>query len=131
MRDMIERVTRIERALSSPGTLKRSIGRTLVQQTRRRLLTEKTAPDGTPWAPWSPTYAITRGGKHSLLIDSGAMLNSIKATVRGASGSVAFVSIDSDLDYSAVNQKTRPFLGMSDENESEIQDIVGDWMERL
>ena len=55
-----------------------SIGAVAESQTRRRISDEKTAPDGTPWAPWSTDYAKTRHGNQSLLQGDGDLLDSIE-----------------------------------------------------
>jgi phage virion morphogenesis protein len=122
---MLARITRIERALRAPGQLKRAIGRKLVEQTRRRIQVEKTDPDGNPWEKWSTDYAATRGAAHSLLIDSGDLLKSIKASVTKDG-----VSVTSDRDYALAVHAERPFLGVSDSNSDEISELMHDWMKR-
>ena len=48
--------------------------------TRERLQSGGPAPDGTPWAPWSPNYTERGQG---LLHKSGALLSSIESGVSG------------------------------------------------
>ncbi len=66
--------------------LAQDIGAMIERQTKDRIQTEKTAPDGTPWAPWSDRYAATRntGNRraNSLLIDSENLLGSIQDYTR-------------------------------------------------
>ncbi len=107
--------------------VKRAIGDLLVKQTRHRIEVEKTAPDGRAWARWTPSYASTRSAGHSLLIDTGALLNSIKASVTKKAG----VSITSDRDYSGVVNARREFLGISKANSSELSALVQKWMGQL
>lgn len=76
-----------------------SIGAVVESQTRRRISDEKTAPDGTPWAPWSADYAKTRHGNQSLLQGAGNLLDSIENQVQRSS-----VRIGSPLPYSGVHQ---------------------------
>lgn len=123
---MLGTLTRIEKAWNSPGALKRQLGRILVAQTQKRITDEKAAPDGTPWEPWSPEYAKTRTGANSLLRDSDALLNSIRASVTKAG-----VSVDSDVPYAARQNTTRPFFGLSDENAEEIANFVNGWMAKI
>lgn len=52
-------------------------------QTRRRISVEKSGPDGSRWAEWSPGYAETRHGGHSLLENEGDLLDSIQSFVEG------------------------------------------------
>lgn len=140
-----------------------NIGQMVERQTRRRIMDEKTAPDGTPWAPWSASYAKTRHGGNSLLMSGNGLLNSIEFQVEGDK-----VRIGSALRYAAVHQEgfdgavsvsphqrlitqafgkalkfpvyqsvgsfarqmaipARPFLGLSDENQTELLTVIGDF----
>ena len=92
--------------------LVRAIGEEVVQQTRDRIEDEKRAPDGTPWQPWAPAYAATRGAQHSLLIDTEDLLSSIKTIQRGNA-----VQVGSALVYARRQDTARPFIGLSDQNE--------------
>ncbi|QJT15261.1 phage virion morphogenesis protein [Aeromonas sp. 2692-1] len=76
-----------------------SIGAVVESQTRRRISDEKTAPDGTPWEPWSTDYAKTRHGNQSLLQGDGDLLDSIEYQVQRNS-----VRVGSALAYSGVHQ---------------------------
>jgi hypothetical protein len=124
---LIARIEYIERELQARGTLKRLLGKLLVQQTQRRIQVEKTSPDGRPWAPWSARYAATRKAHHSLLIDTGAMLQSIKATVRSADQ----VAVTSDREYAGRQNAVRPFMGVSDSNRDEIDNFTNAWLGRV
>lgn len=77
-----------------------SIGAVVESQTRRRISDEKSAPDGTPWAPWSAGYAKGRHGNQSLLQAGGGLLDSIEYQVQGDK-----VRIGSALRYAAVHQE--------------------------
>lgn len=97
----------------------------LEAQTRRRILSEKTAPDGKAWARWSDGYAKTRGAADSLLVASHALEKSVKGGVKGRDAYVL-----ADTVYAAVHQyghkhtPARPYLGISAANEIEIQDTL-------
>lgn len=103
------------------------IGELIEMQVRHRIDEEKTAPDGTEWPAWSPRYAATRGSQHSLLIDTGSMLDSIEYQVGRGSVTVSAFTV-----YAATHQygddkrgiPARPFLGLSDENIEEIGDVL-------
>ena len=103
-------------------------------QTKRRIQSEKTGPDGTPWQDWSDSYASTRHGGQSLLQADGGLLESI------ASGPLAGdqISWGSDVVYAAVHQfghtfdnawgrgieatvPAREYLGLSAANEREME----------
>jgi phage virion morphogenesis protein len=110
----------------------------LEEQTRRRILEEKRAPDGTPWEAWSTPYARLRGstvGKDGL-VDTHKLEESIKGEAHGKTALVL-----SDTIYAAVHQfghhfahngarvPARPYLGISTENEAEIQDVLREVLE--
>lgn len=75
------------------------IGSFAENQTKHRISNEKTAPDGTPWAPWSTDYAKTRHGNQSLLQGDGDLLDSIEYQVQRNS-----VRVGSALAYAGVHQ---------------------------
>jgi phage virion morphogenesis protein len=107
------------------------IGAMIERQTKDRIQTEKAAPDGTPWAPWSDRYAATRntGNRraNSLLIDSENLLESIQDYTTGTTATVG-----SETPYSAIHQfsgrgiPAREYLGLSDANRRDIEDLVVD-----
>lgn len=107
------------------------IGAMIERQTKDRIRTEKTAPDGTPWARWSDRYAATRntGNRraNSLLIDSENLLDSIQDYTTGTT-----VTVGSQTPYSAIHQfggrgiPARPWLGLSGANRRDIEDLVID-----
>lgn len=100
-----EELARYQRLLDTLGRndykaeLLGSIGAVVESQTRRRISDEKTAPDGTPWAPWSDAYAKTRHGGQSLLQGDGDLLDSIEYQVQRNS-----VRVGSPLAYAGVHQ---------------------------
>jgi phage gpG-like protein len=99
-------------------------------QTRRRIETEKTSPEGLLWADWSPDYAKTRHSGQSLLINEGNLLDSLAAFVE-----VAQAGWGSPLDYAIEMQEgvparhvpARPFLGISDANLDELAAALDQW----
>ena len=131
LKKLLDRITEIERRLHASGTLKRQVGKMLVAQTMRRISVEKTTPEGRPWKAWTPEYARTRGAGHSLLFDTGALLNSIKARVTKDGASVTSDAERDGMNYSAAVNKRRKFLGLSKANKDELDAIVSKWMERL
>jgi phage gpG-like protein len=115
-----------------------------VSQTQRRITSEKTSPDGEPWKP------NRRGG--SILFLEGHLNSSIAHEVGRDD-----VSWGSNLVYAAIHQTggtitakngkslhfqignqhffpksvtlpARPFLGLSDDNKTEVVDALNDWI---
>jgi phage gpG-like protein len=104
----------------------RQVGQGVELQTRMRIYHEKTDPEGNRWRPWSANYAKTRKPQHSLLIDTHDMVDSIdsKSTDQTA-------TIFSDVFYAGYNQATRPFLGVSQQNASDIEQFLAPVLEEL
>lgn len=110
-------------------------GAILESSTRRRFET-KIAPDGAPWADWSDAYAGTREDHHSLLVSQGDMLDSIASYASGGE-----VHVGSNLIYAAHHHfggdeigsgiPARPYLGVSDEDERDLADLVTGRLEEL
>jgi phage virion morphogenesis protein len=121
------------------------IGAEVVDQTKLRIQEEKRAPDGTDWSPWSPRYAasqhggrashgphpgqLTAAGGHTILELDGFLLDSITSEVSGSD-----VLIGSNLEYAATHQfgrgpiPARPFLGLSDQNADDIENLVAEFL---
>lgn len=123
--------------LIKPAAITGAVAAIVESQTRRRIQDEKTAPDGTPWADWSPAYADTRHSGHSLLQGDGDLLDTIFGEQRGDDAVVG-----SPMVYAAILQNggqdvgkpdfpERPFLGVSDDNADEIEDVVITYLEGL
>lgn len=128
--------------------LMESVAALLESQTRRRIQEIKAAPDGEPWPEWDEAYVFhphgndrahwefvphtTDGsrpvGGHSYLQLDGGLLDSITSEA-----SVDEAIVGSNLVYAAKHQfggdgvKPRPYLGLSDEDEREIVELVEDW----
>ena len=73
--------------LQNPTPLLQRVGAYLKASIQNRITTTKTAPDGTPWAPWAFVTEMARERKgtagYGLLYDSGALYNSIDYQVVG------------------------------------------------
>ncbi len=100
-------------------------------QTRRRISDEKTDPDGKAWADWSPAYAKTRHGGHSLLQNTGSLLDDIFHDKQGGNWVVG-----SSLIYAAIQDQggdeaaghadipARRFVGLSVDNTEELDETL-------
>lgn len=132
----IERLARRLRQLSAevanPYAFTKVLGALLVSQTVDRFIT-KTGPDETRWRPWSSAYAARRGAADSLLVDesthdpSGPHLkDSFSAEI-----SAGAVNVTTAVPYAAVNQRTRPFIGLSRSNLSELEQAMQDVLARM
>lgn len=96
----------------------------------------KTAPDGAAWVPWSKAYDDTRGDRHSLLVEEGDLRDSIASYSTGGA-----VHVGSNLIYAAHHHfggdeigsgiPARPYLGISDEDEIDLADLVTGKLEEL
>lgn len=143
-----------------PAPLMEDIAALGESQTRRRLTDEKTAPDGTPWKPnWAGTPILTPTSQH--LLKSLAFHASADEAVWGAAWEFAHVHQDGmvitprfgqalkfwfvkggfngnaaqgGVEFVVAKSVTipaRPFIGISAENRTEIEDLVSDHFGRL
>lgn len=83
-------------------------------QTRTRFETKR-EPSGRAWKPWSPAYAATRPPGASLLIDTGALLQSIETAVAGER-----VELLARRPYAGAVQGPRPYLGIGQNDAAEL-----------
>lgn len=93
-------------------------------QVKRRIKDEKTAPDGTLWKPWSDDYAKTRGSHHSLLVSHGDLGDDIAAEVSG----LISITVFSIRAYAGAQDAVRPFMGLSSDNEKELEQTAEAYM---
>lgn len=111
-------------------------GAILESSTRERFDT-KVAPDGTDWLPWSESYDDTRNhGVHSLLVEGGGLRDSIASYASGSE-----VHVGSNLIYAAHHQiggdeidtgvPARPYLGVSEQDELDLYELVTGRLEEL
>ncbi|MDH4122377.1 MAG: phage virion morphogenesis protein [Deltaproteobacteria bacterium] len=114
-----------------------ALGGMVAAQTQQRIAKDKTSPDGKPWAPWSERYRHSRHVGHSLLMGEIHLLQSIQHLVSGHQ-----VQIGSNLVYAAIHQfggaavgkpglPARPYLGLSDKDLADIEQIVDNWAEKM
>jgi phage virion morphogenesis protein len=112
------------------------MGSEVESQTRLRITEEKKGPDGKKWQDWSPNYAKTRHGGQSLLEAEGHLVGSIRHSVVSEG-----VEVGSNLVYAALQQfggekigkpqfVARPYLGLSDENRTDLEALVERFFER-
>lgn len=116
------------------GELLDLMGSEVENQTRRRIESEKTDPEGSPWPEWSERYAATRRNGKKLLEGEGDLLDSITFEV-GADD----VVIGTNLIYGAIHQfggeevgipiEARPYLGLSSENKDDVLALLDDWLD--
>lgn len=107
------------------------LGGELENQTRRRISTEKTDPDGEKWIEWSEAYAAVRPQKGGLLDLDGGLVDSIAYETSSDA-----VTVGSNLVYALVHQEgwdkknipARPYLGVSDENLADLGQLVIDFI---
>lgn len=124
----------MQRHFGNTRQLMQTMGAAVESQTRRRIADEKTGPDGRRWKPWSARYARTRHANHSLLVNEGHLLNSIRWALLGSDA----VTIGTNLAYGPVHQfgvgvPARPFLDPEfddEDNRNEIDLILQDWLDR-
>lgn len=121
----LDAVTAALKRLSSIKTQDalRVVGSKIQEQVERRIETEKKAPNGLRWAPWTRAYAETRGTQHSLLIDTGDLLGSFRTINVGNE-----VQMGTEITYARKNDREREFMGLSEDNKREVRDVIEEWL---
>lgn len=119
--------SRVKRLDSKTGLIN-VIGAIVETQTRRRIQSEKKAPDGSPWKAWSSKYAARRPSGKTLLMSDDHLLGSITFSPVGADA----LEVGSNMIYAATQQHgdtgrniaARAYLGISGANEKELISAV-------
>lgn len=106
------------------------LGQEVEGQTKRRIMSEKTAPDGTPWQPNKTGTPI--------LVQDGDLHGDISHLVTGDQAQVG-----SNLVYAAIHNyggmagpnrtveiPQRQYLGLSAENTEDLEALIEDFLER-
>lgn len=114
-----------------------TVGELIESSTGERIATEKTSPEGEPWADWSPAHAATRQPRHSLLVQDNHLLTSVQNLTQGTT-----VRVGSNMIYAAIHQfggkagrgrkvtiPARPYMGLSDQDRDDIEMLVLDTLE--
>lgn len=105
---------------------------------RRRIETDKAAPDGTPWATWSDEYGKTRHLGQTILMAEGDLLKSLAAEYDPTEARVgsnlkiaAIHQLGGDPDQGHPPIPARPFLGLSDDDATDLETSLRDFLEGL
>lgn len=108
-----------------------AIGGLVVSQTETRITQTKTSPDGTAWPALNPAYAKRKKKGGGILELEGDLRDSLVHLVTGNSA----VEVGTNLVYAATHQfgdekrgiPQREFLGLSPENEQQINGLLDEW----
>jgi phage virion morphogenesis protein len=138
--------SKLLKAFDDPSKLLDAIGALVVSQTKLRIHSEKSSPDGSAWADWTERYAAHRHGKykahkphpgqlreaqgHSILELSSDLLRSIVHEVEKD-----YVLIGTNLKYAGSHNygypeghiPERKFLGLSQDNLHQVDQLVTDY----
>lgn len=129
MRQLAGLQSRIDRLIGLVGDeLPDAIGALLASSAQGRINgDEHRAPDGSQWPEWSGKYSQRRPAGKSLLRDSGALVDALQhehsadtVTVFAAVGWAATHQFGDP----ARNIPARPYLGMSNQDVHDIEDLV-------
>lgn len=109
-----------------------NIGAMVEGQTRGRF-EEETDPDGNKWDTLDPAYAAWKRKRSSgtILRLFSNMFDSITHNVGNDEVEVGVIAVSpGGFNYGDQNQKTRPFLGLSDQNEDDVEGLTVDWFKK-
>lgn len=136
---------------SSMGTLAQGIGRLIQENTRRRIQSEKTSPQGEKWknnhARTSILFASgalsrsidMKASPEKVMVGSGlvyARIHQLGGVIRPKNGKTLrfFLKSSKAQRFVCVPQVTmpaRPYLGLSEQNKVEIVKAAEDWLGRI
>lgn len=119
---------RISHVKDAPKEAMEIMGRRAVSDTQLRIRSSKTAPDGTPWAPWSMAtqreYA-RRGHGGTLLFHTGALHNSIQYRLSEHTLTVySNVGYAKHLQFGTNKMPARPFMGWTGNDLNTIKRLL-------
>lgn len=119
--------TGYRRTKTSQHGLALKVAQAMKELAERRVAVTKTAPDGTPWRGWAPSYAATRSSKHSLLVDTRELL---KGFVASATPSGRLARLENTAEHAVYVQKERPFMGVGPKERDAAEDQALMWLDR-
>lgn len=149
---LTEALLKIEGIADAPtDELMEGIGQLVQGQTRRRISSEKTAPDGSAWkANYAGTSILFQSGAleqsidyiaspDSVMVGSGlvyARIHQEGGVIKPKNGSaLKFWWVSGGfVNFAVVQSVTMPrrqYVGLSPDNENEIVEAAEDWLERL
>jgi phage virion morphogenesis protein len=131
---MALRIRGLAQQIARPAGIMRTVAQGVEHQTAVRIHFEKRAPDGKPWAPWSPRYARTRKpGLHSLLMDTWAMVDERLDSKSTATTATVFDTAPYAGFHMTGTRRmpARPFLGISDANARDIENWLGPALDEM
>jgi phage virion morphogenesis protein len=112
------------------SSLMSAVGGLVEEQTKRRIASEKTSPDGAAWAPLKPA-TVAKKGSANILVDTGRLLGSI-SHISGAT----FAVVGTNVYYAKFHQSgtrkmmARAFVGLSTDNRSELERVIHGFIAR-
>lgn len=148
-KDLAKRLVKVEGLGEAPrAELFDGIGRLVQEQTRRRIESEKTAPDGTAWKPNRAGTSILYAEGHlarsvdyvsnstGVQVGSGliyARIHQLGGEIEPKNFSALKFVVAGDLTIFAklVKMPARQWLGLSEENKRDVEGATIDWLEGL
>lgn len=137
-------LARVEAGARNALPLFTEIGSALEASTRARIETTKTAPDGTPWLELTPRWADRkkeRGHAAGILTMRGDLLNSVAFEAAPSyadiiAGPTEYAAIHqyggtSDMPAGAAAIPARPYMGLSAEDQVEMDEATAHWLAGL
>jgi phage virion morphogenesis protein len=134
---MDQAISTLERVMSPAQKflMMKVLGQKVKAQTQKRIGTEKTSPDGQRWKPNAP-FTVAMKGHGNILIHTGKMMGTITFNAMQSA-----VEVGSPVIYARQNQEgaaggrkykgrtmgpvpARPFIGISNPNGTEIEQIM-------
>lgn len=128
--EVSDKLGALAQGLSDLSPVMQAIAAVVESSTRERFAT-KQAPDGVTWQALAPETVRQKNGRGGILVDRGDLMRSITAHATAVSAEVG-----TDRPYGKYHQMgwsvpQREFLGLSEDDVLDIQDLLNDFMEDL
>lgn len=132
-------LSQLQRAAADLSPALREIGEVLTESTKQRFAATR-SPDGSPWEANTPATLEYKRGNKPLAGETGVLADTINYKLIGNDT----LAVGSPMEYAAMQQfggtkaefphlwgdiPARPFLGLSDDDEKEVLEIINDYLE--
>ena len=128
--EMSDKLGALALGLGDLSPVMQAIAAVVESSTRERFLT-KEDPDGVTWQALAPETIERKKGRGGILVDRGDLMRSITAHATAVSAEVGTDRPYGTYPQMGWGQPQREFLGLSEDDVLDIQDLLNDFMEDL
>ena len=128
--EMSDKLGALALGLGDLSPVMQAIAAVVEGSTRERFLTKQDS-EGVSWKQLSPERLRQKKGRGGILVDRGDLMRSITAHATAVSAEVGTDRPYGKYPQMGWGQPQREFLGLSEDDVTDIQDLLNDFMEDL